>query len=237
MLTKRQRVVNERFAMRNRYLRLFIVLLLSTGFIYTPIVKAAQLSLPSGDLVAPEVSHEVIPGSLEAGSSVQIKATVTDNVGVKSVTLFYRTEGTQDYKRAPMIRIDNTDEYAITLGKDDLVTPGVEYYIQAMDLAGNSVLQGYSFSPLSINVVPPAAPKAKQAESVAEKAQPSGETSREEPKPKKKSKTWLWIGLGALALGVVAAAAGGGGGDGGTAAVNGGGGGDTGTIVISAPPP
>jgi hypothetical protein len=215
---------------RNHYLRLFIALLISAGFIYTPILQAAQLSLPSGDLIAPEVSHEVIPGSLEAGSSVQIKATVTDNVGVKSVTLFYRTKGTNEYKRAAMNRIDDTDEYATTLGKDDLVSPGIEYYIQAMDLAGNSVLQGYSFSPLSVSVVPPAAPKAKEAESVAEKAPPSGETIREEPvTEKKKSKTWLWIALGVLAVGVIAAAAGGGG--------SSDGGDTTGTVVISGPNP
>jgi hypothetical protein len=209
---------------RNRFLRSYITLLLCVGFIYTPVLHAAQLSLPTGDLVAPEVSHEVIPESLEAGSSVQIKATVTDNVGVRSVTLFYRTVGEEEYKRTSMNKIGETDVYAVTLGKDELVAPGIEYYIQAMDLAGNSLLHGYSFSPLVVNVIAP-------GETVA------GETIREEPKaePKKKTNTWLWIGLGALALGAVAAAAGGGGGDSGTAANNGGG--DTGTIVISAPPP
>jgi hypothetical protein len=206
---------------------LFIALLLSVGIIYTPILKAAQLSLPAGDLVAPEVSHQVIPDSLEAGSSVQIKATVTDNVGVKSVTLFYRTVGEEEYKRTNMNRIGETDEYAVTLGKEALVEPGVEYYIQAMDLAGNSLLHGYSFSPLVVNVI---APTGEAEKAVAE----TGETIREEStaEPKKKTNKWIWIGLGALALGVVAAAAGGGGGGGGTSTDGG-----TGTIVISAPPP
>ena len=215
--------------MRNHYLRLFIALLLSAGFIYTPILKAAQLSLPSGDLVAPEVSHEVIADSLEAGSSVQIKATVTDNVGVKSVTLFYRTKGEEDYKRISMNRIGETNEYAVTLGKQDLVEPGIEYYIQAMDLAGNSLLHGYSFSPLAVNVVAPVAPTAKVPKAVAE-----GETIREEPPAeKKKTNTWIWIAVGALALGVVAAAAGGGGGgdDGGTPPP------DSASVTITAPAP
>jgi hypothetical protein len=215
---------------RNHYLRAFVALLLCVGLIYTPILKAAQLSLPSGDLVAPEVSHEVIPGTLEAGSSVQIKATVTDNVGVKSVTLFYRTKGEEEYKRVAMNRIGETNEYAVTLGKKDLVEPGIEYYIQAMDLAGNSLLHGYSFSPLAVNVVAPAAPKAEAPEAVAEE----GQTIREEPQAeKKKSKTWLWIALGAVAVGVIAAAAGGGGGDG----DGDGDGGGTGTVVITAPTP
>ncbi|WP_455212859.1 hypothetical protein, partial [Kaarinaea lacus] len=189
--------------MRDRYLRLFIAFLISAGFIYTPILKAAQLSLPTGDLVAPEVSHEVITDTLEAGSSVQIKATVTDNVGVKSVTLFYRIKGEEEYERANMIRLGDTDEYSVTLGKKDLVEPGIEYYIQAVDLAGNSLLHGYSFSPLAVNVAAPVSPEA-----VAE-----GETIREEPAAEeKKTKTWVWIALGALAVGVIAAAAGGGGG-------------------------
>ncbi|MCG6971335.1 MAG: hypothetical protein LJE85_16335 [Gammaproteobacteria bacterium] len=215
--------------MRNHYLRSFIALLLCVGFIYTPILQAAQLSLPSGDLVAPEVSHEVIPDSLEAGSSVQIKATVTDNVGVKSVTLFYRTKGEEEYKRITMNRIGESNEYAVTLGKQDLVEPGIEYYIQAMDLAGNSLLHGYSFSPLAVNVVAPAVPKAEAPEAVAEE-EAVGETIREEPKAeKKKSKTWIWIALGALAVGAIALAAGGGsGGDGD---------GNTGTVVISGPSP
>lgn len=214
--------------MRNHYLRLFIALLLCVGFIYTPILKAAQLSLPSGDLVAPEVSHEVIPSALEAGSSLQIKATVTDNVGVKSVTLFYRTKGEEEYKRISMNRIGETNEYAVTLGKSDLVEPGIEYYIQAMDLAGNSLLHGYSFSPLAVNVVAPTAPAAAKApEAVAE-----GETIREkQPAEKKKVKTWVWIALGALAVGVIAAAAGGGGGGDGPPPDN------TGTVVINAPTP
>jgi hypothetical protein len=224
-------LVYGRLSVRNRHLRLFIAWLLCAAFVYTPILQAAQLSLPSGDLIAPEVSHEVIPGTLEAGSSLQIKATVTDNVGVKSVTLFYRTKGTQEYKRIAMNRLDNADEYAVTLGKSELVEPGIEYYIQAMDLAGNSLLHGYSFSPLTVSVVPPAAPKAEAPAAVAKEAQPAGETIREEPQvEKKKSKTWLWIALGALAVGAIAAAAGGGGG-------GDDGGGGTGTVVINSPTP
>jgi hypothetical protein len=216
---------------RNRNLRSFITLLLCAGIIYTPILQAAQLSLPTGDLVAPEVSHEVISDSLEAGSSVQIKATVTDNVGVKAVTLFYRTTGTEEYKRITMNRLGDTDEYAVTLGNTELIEPGIEYYIQAMDLAGNSLLHGYSFSPLKVSVVAPTAPKAKAPVAATEETPLPGETIREEPQvEKKKSQTWLWIALGALAVGAIAAAAGGGGGGDDS-------GGGTGTVVVTSPTP
>jgi hypothetical protein len=182
--------------------------------IYTPILRAAQLSLPSDKPTAPEISHGIIPGSLEAGSSVQIKVTVNHNAKIKSVTLFYRTKGTQEYKSAAMYRIGDSNEYAVTLGKDDVVAPGVEYYIQALDVTGNSLLHGYSHSPLTLSVVPAATPKAQNNEVVTQKAA-AGNLLEDSTSGKKKHKTWLWITLGALAVGVIAAATSGGGGGGG----------------------
>ncbi len=210
--------------MRNHALRLFITLLLSTGLIYTPILRSAQLALPAGDLVAPEVSHPVMPNPLEAGASVQIKAAVTDNVGVKSVSLFFRTKGSEQYKRVAMHRAGESDEYAVTLGSDDLAIPGLEYYIQAMDLAGNSLLHGYSFSPLSVSVIAPLTSKATESNAANER--PATEKTREEPVAEKKSsKTWLWITLGVVAVGAIAASSGSGGDTG------------TGTVVVTSPTP
>lgn len=224
--------------MRCHRFRQFIAYLICVGLIYTPFLQAAQLSLPTGDLIAPEVSHEVIEETLEAGSSVQIKAKVTDNVGVKSVTLFYRTKGVEEYERVILMRIANTDEYTVTLGKEVLVEPGIEYYIQAVDLAGNTLLHGYSFSPLSVAVAKPRAPMKPESAVTTKEAMPEAidETAGVEPDSakEKKSKTWLWIALGALAVGAIAAAASGGSSDGGD---NGGGGGDTGTVVITMPTP
>ena len=209
--------------MRSHCLRLITTLVLCVALIHTPFLKAAQLSLPAGDLVAPEVSHEIIPDALEAGSSVQIKATVTDNVGVESVTLFYRIKGGEDYKRTIMNRIGDTDDYAVTLGKEDLAAPGVEYYIQAMDFAGNSLLHGYSFFPLLVSVVAPTGTNDQAEEKV-------DNTIHEKPPiEKKKTNAWIWIGLGALAVGAIAAIAGSGGDDGD--------GNTSGTVVVSAPVP
>lgn len=213
--------------MRNRWFRLFVTLIFCDALIYIPIVQAAQLSLPSGDLVAPEVSHQVISDNLEAGSSVQLKARVTDNVGVKSVTLFYRTKGTEEYNRTIMNRVGESDDYAVTLGKDALVEPGIEYYIQAMDLAGNTLLHGYSFSPLSVNVIPGALPPPTESVAATEPTEPVAPAKEEEKKSSKK--TWLWIALGVLAVGAIAALASGGSDDGG--------GDETGTVVVTAPNP
>jgi hypothetical protein len=113
--------------------------------------------------------------------------------------LFYRTQGAEDYKRIKMNRSGETDEYTVTLGGRQIKAPGLEYYIEANDAAGNSLLHGYSFSPLSVSVVDPGS-----GQSIV------SQDSKSQVKTGNKSKKWLWIALGALAVGAIAAAAGGG---------------------------
>jgi hypothetical protein len=189
-------------------LRKIFVLLLCQLLILSPLVYADQLSLPTSDLVAPEVSHKAINTTLQEGQSFKLRATVTDNVAVKSVTLFYRIIGSADYQSVNMNRTEGSDEYSVMLGYDEVLSPGIEYYIQAVDKAGNSLLHGYSFSPLKISVANESVPPLTQNQS--EDSLPS---STSEPK-KKKSSTWIWMVLGALAVGTIAvAASSGGGGD------------------------
>jgi len=200
------------YQMKNRNLRLFISLFVSLSLIYMPILRADQLALPSADLVAPVVKHHPIENTPTAGLSQKFSAIVTDNVGVKSVTLFYRQIGSKQYQQKAMRKVGDTDEYLAILDADEMKAPGIEYYIQASDLAGNNLLHGYSFSPLVVNVSPAAA---KPTEKVSFAPEENKETSK-----------WVWIGLGVLA---VAAAAGGGGGGGGSS--------NNGTVTITAPLP
>jgi len=181
---------------------------MSQSLIFIPLTYADQLALPTGDLIAPQITHEPMEKNIKAGSSQQFKASITDNVGVKTVTLFYRTTGSESYKRIKMDQVEDTTVYIATLGFEEIVEPGIEYYIQAVDLAGNALLHGYSFSPLKVGILP-----SETATAIAQ-----GETvpasSEQEPKDaplgkKKKTNKWLWIGLGVLAVGVIAAVAGG----------------------------
>lgn len=210
--------------MKNCGFRQLVVLMFCLSSIYTPFLQAGQLSLPSGDLIAPKVTHEPITNLLKPGSSVAIKARVTDNVGVETVTLFYRVSGTKDYQRAKMSRIANTDMFSVTLGKEKLAKPGLDYYIQAMDLAGNSLLHGYSFSPLSLSV--------GESEMLAEvPIDVKGDKGSGTAGAEAKSKNWWWIALGVVAAGAAIAAASDDGDDSSK------GGGDSGTVVISGPSP
>jgi len=211
-----------------RLLRLCLVLLLSESLIFSPLLYAEQLSLPSGDLVAPEVTHTPDTTAMTSGSNKIIKANVTDNVGIKSVILFYRLKGSENYDRLNMSRQGgSSDEYVVEI--KDLSSPGIEYYIQATDLAGNTLLHGYAFSPLAVNVkLPPSVPETTVAQSEAEST-----TTTLAAESSEKSYKWLWIGLGVLAVGAIAAGSGGGGGGGGGGAAAD----DTSSVIISAPVP
>ena len=216
-----------------RILRGLTVIMMSQSLIFASLAHADQLALPSGDLIAPQITHEMLKESIKAGSSQHIKATITDNVGVKTVTLFYRTIGSEDYKRVQMNQVDGTDDYITILGFQDTVEPGIEYYIQAVDLAGNALLNGYSFSPLKIGITPAdtSAPATSTAQAQTESL-PGEQAPKDEALGKKKTNKWLWIGLGVLAVGVIAAVAGGGD-DGGGETPSG----KSGSLTITAPTP
>jgi hypothetical protein len=202
--------------------------MLIQSMLFSNIAHAEQLSLPAADLSAPEVEHHPISKPLSSGAAHRIQATVKDNVGVDAVSLFYRRVGDTQYQRKAMLReTQDSDVFSVTLGRKDLAAPGIEYYIQATDIAGNSVLFGYSFEPIKLSVLSGSGSTADATDTAL--SEPLNGDGNEK---KKGGSKWIWIALGALALGAVAAAAsGGGGGD------SGGGGGDSGTVTVSGPVP
>lgn len=188
--------------MKKQYTRLFFPLVACGAILCTPILHADQLSLPSGDLIAPEVFYEPSTTPIAAGTSAKISAKVTDNVGVSSVILFYRTKGAEKYNRVAMSQIGETDQYEIVLDKDIIVSPGLEYYIQASDYAGNTLLHGYAFSPLSLSVAPAAVPESTTA--MAATLSLGKENASETTEAKNNKKTWMWIAGGVVAAGAIA---------------------------------
>ncbi len=204
-----------------------IVLIVLLGFplVLSSVVQAAELALPSGDLIAPAIEHTLIEKDIYSGQQVDIKATVTDNVGVKNVILFYRDANAAEFKRLKMNR--DLDSFIYTAQLTTTDSPGLEYYIQATDLAGNTLLFGYSFSPLTIAVVPVAMDGTTMDNSSA--AMAVSTVKADEEKEKSGISKWVWIGLGVVAAG---------------AALSGGGGNDsaeppaaTGGLIISGPTP
>ncbi|NOX91029.1 MAG: hypothetical protein GXP18_00835 [Gammaproteobacteria bacterium] len=205
--------------------RIILVALSSFFFALFPVAQAAELALPSGDLIAPVIEHTPIKKDIYTGEQIDIKATVTDNVGVKNVILFYRDADTVEFKRLKMNRDLDSFIYTAQLAATD--SPGLEYYIQATDLAGNTLLFGYSFSPLTIAVVPVAVDNIAATDNSDTNAAAAATPAVEEKKKSGISK-WVWIGLGVVAAG---------------AALSGGGGNNsdppptTGSLTISGPTP
>lgn len=209
-------------------LRHLVVALLCNSLIFLPIasVRAADsLTLPSGDLIAPIIKHTPITTKLLVGEKPTVKATVTDNVGVQRVTVFYRHIGSDNFQRKQMAPEIGSTSYSTTLPK--ATVPGIEYYIQAVDKAGNSILHGHTFSPLVVGVTTKA-----PAQSQSSLAATSGQ-----PEEKRGISKWVWIGVGVLALGAAAASGGGGGSSGGEPPPAGLDEPSTGTITLSAPTP
>ena len=206
-----------------RILRVFIVVIVSNSLIFLPLINAyaaESLAFPTGDLIAPEIDSPPITEKLPPGERPTIRATVTDNIGVKNVTIFYRDIGETDFQRKEMERAPGTDDYSATLPA--ITVPGIEYYIQATDQAGNTLLHGHTFAPLTVNV---------PAEAIAQQEPEASAPEKEAAATSEKGiSKWVWIGLGVLEVGALASDSGGGGGDDDDGPT-------TGTVTIGGPTP
>lgn len=181
-------------------LKIGITLIACNALAYAPLLRAEQLSLPSGDLIAPEITQDTYEETVSPGSDHAVTVKVIDNIGVQQVTLYYRVIGKGDYKRRSMQQLDHSDNYTARVNADEIKAPGIEYYIQAMDHAGNTLLHGHSFSPLSVKIggtpTEPQIADTSKAPPIATKAV-----------TKEGISNWWWVALGVLLVG---AAAGGG---------------------------
>jgi hypothetical protein len=193
-------------------------------FLLAPLAPAwAQtLTLPEGaDVLAPSIKHDPPSQSALTTAPLTIEAAVTDNVGVQDVTLYYRQIGSSDFTTVTMA-LRGGDTYAVTIPPDRVAEPGVEYYIQAADVAGNMALRGFAFDPLVVTValtVPPPVvtvtpeplpaldePPPSPADALAMRTEP--DTGRAWYK-----KWWVWTLVGSAVLIGAAASGGDGGGD------------------------
>ena len=101
------------------------------------------------DTVKPILSHNVI-STAPFGSTVLVQANVTDNIGVQSVTLYYRAIGVSAYTSLDMVNISGST-YRASIPASATQPPGVEYYIAATDGASYAY-SGRSTSPNTITI-------------------------------------------------------------------------------------
>jgi hypothetical protein len=83
------------------------------------------------DTTPPVLTHMPVT-SAPPGMPLTLFADATDNVGVQSVTLYFRTIGTTNYTARTMTHTTG-NRYAATIEGTRVISPGVEYYIEATD--------------------------------------------------------------------------------------------------------
>lgn len=193
-----------------------------------PAVSHGQaIGMKRNDVTPPVITHTP-PPELTEGMPIRIQAVVTDNVGVKEVTLFYREVGSREFQRLSMHEAPGRDIYTADIPL--IAGPLIEYFIQAIDLAGNigpeQLVEPYVIKKSSVDVA------------TADFGHPR-ESALPQMQAEKKNgvNKWVWVGLGVVAAGAVLMS----GNNGGGAANNGeapsGTGGGTGTVTITGPPP
>jgi len=102
------------------------------------------------DTIPPVISHTPITNA-SPGLPLTLFADVTDNVSVQDVTLYYRRIGDSMYIVEPMVHTTG-NRYAATIPGSKVVSPGLEYYIEAGD--GISTVQnGRPEYPHQVSVV------------------------------------------------------------------------------------
>jgi hypothetical protein len=223
-----------------RHATLLLGLALYTFLIFpaAPIL-AQELSLPpDGDRLAPVIQYEPPTRSAPTGQPLTIDATITDNAEVLEAILFYRSLGASEYASVPMDALGQ-HRYRAIIPSAEVAEPGVEYYIQASDRAGNMVMRGFAFSPLLVTVAPVLpGQEMEQAGGTPEIVPTESPTERLAMKTDAGAKPWYkkwWVW--AVAGGVVVAAAAAGGGGGGGGGTDTGAGSNKGSITFSGPTP
>ncbi len=138
------------------------------------------------DLVAP-VIHPTLELPPDENANHRVSARVTDDQEIASVRLKYRSLGSiAEHESVEMKRSGDTAVYEATIEASALVSPGIEYFFEAQDRAGNVSQFPFPNHPRTIAI------DSTPATSVAE-----GKMG------------WVWAVVGALALGALAAGGGG----------------------------
>lgn len=105
----------------------------------------------SNDFEAPDIKHNLDSDvSRDKKGNVVIRAIVTDEFSVNSVSVFFRDTGNNKYRKRPMLpdTKKGKDVYKADIPKTALSGERIEYYFEADDKVGNKKLKGLEFSPL-----------------------------------------------------------------------------------------
>ncbi|TAK10198.1 MAG: hypothetical protein EPO39_00630 [Candidatus Manganitrophaceae bacterium] len=131
---------------RDAGLMIWRALLLGVVLFSAPLPASAQLR----DVVAPRLDYTP-PFPITMVQEIEMSAVVTDEGGVRSVRLFYRKKGEQQYKSL-LLEKKRGDEkrgvYALSIPRLEVGPEGLEYYLVAEDGSGNQRVKGEALHPM-----------------------------------------------------------------------------------------
>jgi hypothetical protein len=212
------------------------------SFLLAPLAPLwAQSSLPvaEGGAAPPQIQHEPFEKATPAGEPLDIEAVIVSTAKVDEALLLYRRIGASGYTSLRM-KHRGEGRYSAKIPSKEVLPPGIEYFIKATDISGNSTTYGQPLLPGVRRLVPltvqvERTPLDDQAftEQIFPPEEPSSVQKTASAGNPWYQKWWVWTIVGAVAAGVAVASSGGHG-KGGDA---GGGAPATGTLTISGPVP
>lgn len=191
-----------------------VSVMLSLALVLAPL---AQVQAQFDDTEAPVLIHRQLDSGV-AGELQTFLARVSDDFGVSEVTLYYRQSDTGEFNSLNMRPLlDSIGEYMIAIETSISGYAGFQYYIEAVDEAGNRTNRGFEYAPIILPLSPPA-PSVTANTTPGPIAQPGTQAAETVPGPQSDGlsikPTTILLGLGALlAVGALVAGGSGGGGD------------------------
>lgn len=113
---------------------------------FTESNPAGKVTATATDTIAPNVYHTPVNQGYMSNNLV-ISCTASDNVGISSVTLYYKAVGETVWKTLVMLK--QSDKYSATIFGSELTLDGVEYYIVASD-GRNVINKGSAEKPYTV---------------------------------------------------------------------------------------
>jgi hypothetical protein len=90
------------------------------------------------DTEGPAITHIPVPDGQTPGNPVLIEATIRDASGVDSAVVYYRPLGNGGAYSAAAMTADVGNAWSAIVSGTNVAAPGVEYYIEATDMLGQS---------------------------------------------------------------------------------------------------
>ncbi len=122
-------------------------------YTFTVVLSDFTESAPAGKVTATAVDTE-FPNMYHTpvnqgyiNNNLVISCTASDNVGIVSATLYYRTVGDSAWKSLAMSKVN--DKYSATIFGSELSMAGLEYYIEATD-GRNTIAKGSAETPYTV---------------------------------------------------------------------------------------